>query len=223
MHTETLAKMAHGCQAVIELLLTWLGVGARHGPRSFRRHPRQQKLWRARSCSSTSLLLRKSSMSGGPPSEALSAPPTKTSHGQHSVEPPHASSGGAGGAAATVHSPPPRQPLRVSVRRDDACDNISIASSDPRTHRDHRQFLRERAHEDARTTIEHRRDTRHQSDRRAGLSMDHPASGGSSGLPTRWAAQPLPMSYGSSSGPPPACSNQRSRRNTTTRLIRPSS
>ena len=46
-----------------------------------------------------------------------------------------------------MHSPPPRQPPRVSVRRDDACDNISIASSDPRTHRDQRQVLQERAHE----------------------------------------------------------------------------
>ena len=82
MHAEVLAKMAYSRRAMIELLLTWLEVGARHGPRSFRRHPRQQKLWRARSCSSTSLLLRKSSTSGGPPSGALSVLPTKTSHGQ---------------------------------------------------------------------------------------------------------------------------------------------
>jgi len=65
--------------------------------------------------------------------------------GRHSVEPPHASGGRTGGAAATVHSPPPRQLPRVPVRRDDACDNISIASSDPRTHRDQRQVLQERA------------------------------------------------------------------------------
>ena len=51
--------------------------------------------------------------------------------GRRSVEPPHASGGRTRGPAATVHSPPPRQPPRVSVRRDDACDNISIASSDP--------------------------------------------------------------------------------------------
>ena len=82
MHAEALAKMAHSRKAVIELLLTWLEVGARHGPRSFRRHPRQQKLWRARSCSSTSLLLRKSSTSGEPPSGASSALPTNMSHDQ---------------------------------------------------------------------------------------------------------------------------------------------
>ena len=38
MHAEALAKMAHSRKAVIELLLTWLEVGARHGPRSFRCH-----------------------------------------------------------------------------------------------------------------------------------------------------------------------------------------
>ena len=81
--------------------------------------------------------------------------------GRRSVEPPHASGGGAGGATATVHSPPPREPPRVSIRRDDACDNISIASCDPRTYRNQGQVLRERAHEDTRTTIERRRDTRH--------------------------------------------------------------
>ena len=82
MHAEVLAKMAYSRKAMIELLLMWLGVGARHGPRSFCRRPHRRKLWRARSCSSTSLLLRKSSMSGGPPSGALSASPTKTSNGQ---------------------------------------------------------------------------------------------------------------------------------------------
>ena len=56
--------------------------------------------------------------------------------GPHSVEPPHASGGRTGGAAAIVHSPPPRQLPPVSIRRDDACDNISIASCDPWTHRD---------------------------------------------------------------------------------------
>ena len=63
--------------------------------------------------------------------------------GRRSTEPPHASAGRAGGAAVTVHSPPPRQPTRASARHDDACDNISIASSDPRTHRDQCQILRE--------------------------------------------------------------------------------
>ena len=103
--------------------------------------------------------------------------------GRRSVGPPHASGGRAGGDAATVHSPPQSRPPRVLVRRDDAHDDISIASSDPRTHRDQRQVLRERAHEDARTTIEHRRDARHQSDRRAGPTMDHPAPGSYDGLP----------------------------------------
>ena len=103
--------------------------------------------------------------------------------GRRSAEPPHASGGRAGGDAATVHSPPPRQPPRVSIRLDHACDNICIASSYPRTHRDQRQVLRERALEDARTTIERRRDARHQSDRRAGPTMDHPAPGGYGGLP----------------------------------------
>ena len=82
-----------------------------------------------------------------------------------------------------MHSPPPRQLPQVSIHRDEACDNISITSSDPWTHRDQRQVLRERAHEDARTTIERRRDTRHQSDKRAGPAMDHPALGGSGSLP----------------------------------------
>ena len=57
MPAEVLARMARSRWAVIELLLTWLEVEARHGPRSFRHYPRQQKLWRACSCSSTSLLL----------------------------------------------------------------------------------------------------------------------------------------------------------------------
>ena len=63
--------------------------------------------------------------------------------GRRSIEPPHAGAGRTGGVAAMVHSPPPRQPPRASARRDDACDNISIASSDPRTLRDQRQVLRE--------------------------------------------------------------------------------
>ena len=82
MPVEVLAKMARNRWAVIELLLTWLEVGARHSPHSFRRHPRQQKLWRARSCSSTSLLLQRSSTSGEPPSGASSALPTKMSPDQ---------------------------------------------------------------------------------------------------------------------------------------------
>ena len=60
MHAEVLAKMADNRRAVMELLLTWLEVGARDGPHSFRHPPRQQKLWCARSCSSIFLLLQKS-------------------------------------------------------------------------------------------------------------------------------------------------------------------
>jgi len=82
MHAEALVIMVHSRKTVIEVLLMWLAVGARHGPRSYRRHPRQQKLWRARSCSSTFLLLRKSSTSGEPPSGASSVSPTKMSRDQ---------------------------------------------------------------------------------------------------------------------------------------------
>ena len=77
MPTEVLAKMARSHWAVIELLLTWLELGAHHGPRSFRHHPRQQKLWRACSYSSTSLLPQRSLTNGGPPSGASSPSPTK--------------------------------------------------------------------------------------------------------------------------------------------------
>ena len=103
--------------------------------------------------------------------------------GRRSTEPPHASAGRTEGATVMVHSTPPRQQPRASARHDDACDNIFIASSDPRTRHDQRQVLRERAHEDARTTIERRRDTRYQSDKRAGPAMDHPAPGGADDLP----------------------------------------
>ena len=109
--------------------------------------------------------------------------------GRRSVEPPHASGGRDGGNAATVHSSPPHQPSRVSIRRDGAPDDISIASSDPWTHRDQRQVLRERAHEEARTTIERRCDARHQSDRRAGPAMDHPTPRGYGGLPYKVGCQ----------------------------------
>ena len=166
MPTEVLAKMARSRWAVIELLLMWLEVEARHGPRSCHHHPRQQKPWRAQ------LLL-----DFPPAAEKLDEwratirslvavankddPRPAGPSGRRSVEPPHASGGRIRGVAATVHSPPPRQLSPVSIRCDDGCDNISIASSDLRTHRDQRQVLRERAHEDARTTIERRCDTRH--------------------------------------------------------------
>lgn len=44
MPAEMLAKMACSRWVVMEFLLTRLEVEARHGPRSYRRHPRQQKL-----------------------------------------------------------------------------------------------------------------------------------------------------------------------------------
>ena len=82
MHAEVLAKMAYNRKTVIELLLTWLEVGACRGPCSFRHRPRQQKLWRARSYSLTFLLLQRSSTSGEPLSGASSASPTKMSRDQ---------------------------------------------------------------------------------------------------------------------------------------------
>src|SRR4051812_34414016 len=66
----------HG--VVIELLLTWSEVEARRDPCRFRCHQRQQKPWRARSCSSIFLPLRGNSTNGEPPSEALLLWPTKT-------------------------------------------------------------------------------------------------------------------------------------------------
>ena len=73
------------------------------------------------------------------------------------VEPPGRCSDGVpctsgrkvGGAATTVHSPPPRAVPRMPARHGVSGDEISIASSDPRTHCDQRQVLREREHEDA--------------------------------------------------------------------------
>ena len=127
--------------------------------------------------------------------------------GRRSIEPPHASGGRTGGAAATLHSPPPCQLPPVPVRRGDACDNISIASSDPRTHRDQCQVLRERAHEDAQTTIERQREARHRSNRRVGPTMDYPTPGALAVHPMRWVAHPLPVSGGSSSSPPTARSS----------------
>ena len=103
--------------------------------------------------------------------------------GRCSTGPPHASGGRAGCNAATVLSPPPFWPPRALVRRDDARDDISIVSSDPRTNRDQRQVLRERVHEDAQTTIKRWRDARHQSDRRAGPTTVHPTPGGYGGPP----------------------------------------
>ena len=140
---------------------------------------------------------------------------------RRSTEPPHAGAGRTGGVVATVHSPPPRQPTRALARGDDACDDISIASSDPRTRRDQRQVLRERAHEDARTTIERRRDTRHQSDKRAGPAMDHPAPGGSGGL--RYEVGCPAFTHELRRGRPTANSSPTSTRSTLARPIRPSS
>ena len=49
---------------------------------------------------------------------------------------PRTSGGKAGGAATMVHSPLPRSVPRTPAHRDVAGDDISIASSDPRTHFD---------------------------------------------------------------------------------------
>ena len=68
-------------------------------------------------------------------------------------------------------------------RSGDARDNVSTASSDPRTRRDQRQVLRERLKEDALTTIERRREARHQSDRLAGPTAYKPAPGDAGDLP----------------------------------------
>ena len=66
IHAEVLTEVANDCGAVMGLLLTRLEVEAHHGPHSFHRHPHQQELWRAGSCSSTFLLLQRSSTNGGP-------------------------------------------------------------------------------------------------------------------------------------------------------------
>src|SRR4051812_21652659 len=63
---------------MIELLLTWSEVEARRDPCRFRYRQRQQRPWRARSCSSTFLPLRGNSTNGEPLSEALLRWPTKT-------------------------------------------------------------------------------------------------------------------------------------------------
>ena len=101
---------------------------------------------------------------------------------RRSVEPMHAGGWRTGDAATTLHSPPPRPQQQPLAHRADARDNVSTTSSDPRTRCDQHRVLREQAQEDARTTIEQRQEVRHQSDRRAGPAMDHPASGGSGGL-----------------------------------------
>ena len=58
--------------------LTWSEVEARRDPCRFCCHQRQQKPWRARSCSSISLPPRGNSTNGEPLSEALLRWPTKT-------------------------------------------------------------------------------------------------------------------------------------------------
>src|SRR3954469_21867009 len=63
---------------VIELLLTWSEVEAHRDLCRFCYHRRQQKPWRARSCSSIFLPLRGNSTNGETPYEALLRWPTKT-------------------------------------------------------------------------------------------------------------------------------------------------
>src|SRR3954468_12187216 len=63
--------------------------------------------------------------------------------GQRSDGVPRTSGRKAGSAATTVHSPPPRPVPRTPARRDVTGGEISIASSDPRTHCDQGQVLRE--------------------------------------------------------------------------------
>src|SRR3954468_12187215 len=63
---------------MIELLLTWSEVEACRDPCWFRCPRRQQKPWRARSCSSIFLPLQGNSTNREPPSEALLRWPTKT-------------------------------------------------------------------------------------------------------------------------------------------------
>src|SRR3954469_1782600 len=119
--------------------------------------------------------------------------------GRRSDGVPRISGRKAGGAATTVHSPPPRPVPRTPTRRDVAGDEISIASSDPRTHQDQLQVLRDREHEDARTTIERWRGARHQSVRRAGPAVDHPTPESPGGLPYEVGCPAFTVSCGSSS------------------------
>src|SRR3954463_9464332 len=76
--------MACDYGVVTELLLTWSEVEACRDPCRFHCHQRQQKPWRARSCSSISLPLRGNSTNGEPPSEALLRWPTKTNRARWS-------------------------------------------------------------------------------------------------------------------------------------------
>src|SRR3954469_8694422 len=69
---------------VIELLLTWSEVEAHRDLCRFCYHRRQQKPWRARSCSSIFLPLRGDLTNGEPPSEALLWWPTKTNQARRS-------------------------------------------------------------------------------------------------------------------------------------------
>ena len=173
---------------VIELLLTWLEVEARRDPCRFHCHRRQQRPWRAQllldfppatgKLDEWRATIRSLVAVANKDEPSPVGPPGRRSDGV-----PQTSGGKASGAATMVHSPLPHPVPRTPARRDVAGDDISIASSDPRTHCDQRQVLRERAHEDARTTIERRRGARHQSDRRAGPAVNHPAPESPGGLP----------------------------------------
>src|SRR3954468_23172205 len=104
--------MACDCGVVIELLLTWSKVEARHDPCRFRCHQLQQKPWRAQ------LLLDFPPTTGKLDEwratiRSLVAvankdkPSSVEPPGRRSDEVPRTSGGKVGGAATTVHSPPP--------------------------------------------------------------------------------------------------------------------
>src|SRR3954470_1058759 len=64
--------------------------------------------------------------------------------GRRSDGVPRTSGRKAGGTATTVHSSPPHPVPRTPARRDVTGDEFSIASSNPRTHYDQCQVLRDR-------------------------------------------------------------------------------
>src|SRR4051812_39717339 len=84
------------------------------------------------------------------------------------------------GGATTMHSPTRKQ---RTPPRGNNLDDGSTASSDPRLRRDQRQVLDDRQQEDARTRIERHRETRRQSDQRAGDPVDARAPGEPGDLP----------------------------------------
>src|SRR4051812_15383805 len=118
------------------------------------------------------------------------------------------------GGATTVHSPTRKQ--RTPPHGNNA-DDGSTASSDPRLCRDQRQVLDDRRQEDARTAIERRRETRRQSDHRAGTLSTRARPVNQATCRTRPAALRSPASCGASSGPARRISSPTYRRSTTAR------